>query len=405
MYDESESLNINMSLYLKYKNKYLKLKKLQKLQKGGNPNKYTLYTFNIFNPSVYVTNMTFGNYYNYHYEPKESSKINNRIAEIDKKRFKLFRKDALLDIIDTWHKTDKQSIICLQEVNEEIKKILETKYHNNIKSTSGDTNIVIKNYGKGEHGKGAHGKGERGKGARGKGEHGKGEHGKGERGKGEHGNGTYIENIEKKEYRVTIIGENLVFTDNSEIVMHNQLAHKNGLYTRIQNIINKENIDICNIHIHYKSTAIDIKKYCDNMIEKIGDTKYIICGDFNKINTDPEFKIFTTNLKKINLKSIDYFTSNDFTAFDTKHSTEMKTALIDHIIIGNDINSSEIISPEILHKITTDSQTFDIFYELKRLSCIIDLKKSDDDILIDWLSLNKNFNISDHLPIKWVLNI
>lgn len=354
---------------IKYKNKYLSLRGGMPDTSGlTNPNDIlTVYSFNILNPSPQVTNHLFANIYLDECHKENSKKIIDRIAKIDEKRFNIFRKNTILDIIDQWYTNDSQSIICLQEVNDEIKDELVTRYGDKIRYTTGDTVEIAQCV------------------------------------SGDKKNKRYKKvTMEKREYRVTIIGDNLSFIKDDQIVMKNKDAQKNGLYTKIQNNKNGCIIDIFNIHTHYKSTPTDIEIHCKNMMDLISRDKYIICGDFNTKFSDDGFVIFKENLENTNDISTRYFRYKDFTSYDTKSKIgEINKEVIDHIIIGN--NVIKFGEPEILYKINNDKGTFYVFYDLEQIIRMIDLDKSDDEILDDWLRINKNSNISDHIPIKWKL--
>jgi len=299
----------------KYKNKYLSLK-------GGMSNLNNvliIYSFNILNPSPNVTNHTFANIYS----GKSQKETIKRIAKIDEQRFNSFRKSTILDIIDQWHINDNLSIICLQEVNDEIKDELVLKYGDKVRYTTGDTVKVSQSVSTNKKNKSRYNK----------------------------------VTIDKREYRVTIIGENLSFINDNQIIMKNKHAQKNGLYTTIKNNKNDCIIDVCNIHIHYKSTPTDIEIHCKNMMDLIGDNKYIICGDFNTKISDEGFIILKENLNNVNDISTKYFTYKDFTSYDTKSKPgEINKEVIDHIIVGNNVEKFD--EPEILYKV----EMFDIFY-------------------------------------------
>ena len=350
---------------IKYKNKYLSLKGGMSDTAGiYNPNNVlTIYSFNILNPSPLVTNHLFANIYPDECQKEKSKEIIDRIAKIDEIRFNQFRKNALLNIIDQWHINDNQSIICLQEVNDEIKDELVTRYGDKIRYTLGDTVEVSQCF-------------------------------LDKKGKTRYNKVT----MDKREYRVTIIGENLSFINDDQIIMKNKHAQKNGLYTSIKNNKNGCIMDICNIHTHYKSTPADIEIHCKNIMDLISDNKYIICGDFNTKFSDEGFTLFKENLKNINDISTRYFRYKDFSSYDTKSKIgELNKALIDHILVGN--NVEKFGEPELLYKV----EIFDIFYDLEQIVEMIDLNKSDEEILDDWLKINKNSNISDHIPLKWRL--
>ena len=107
--------------YLKYKHKYLKLK-------GGNDLKVPdessdeiyLVSWNVLNPNIEINKMTY-NFY--------SNKYALDIAKVDNLRFSEFRIHVIVNIIDNLLRLfNNNIIICLQEVNNDLKNELYKTY-------------------------------------------------------------------------------------------------------------------------------------------------------------------------------------------------------------------------------------------------------------------------------------
>lgn len=81
--------------------------------------KLILYSWNVLNPTIHINAMSWKNY----------TERKNQLASIDNVRFSIYRKIAIMNIINEWLRS-KYVVICLQEVCEEL--LLEIKDIENI---------------------------------------------------------------------------------------------------------------------------------------------------------------------------------------------------------------------------------------------------------------------------------
>ncbi len=226
-----------------------------------------------------------------------------QIIKNEKSRYNSVVKDSLLEILDKIHQNN--NIIFLQEVNKEILEIIKAKYKMVFNTKQSDINLLT-----------------------------------GEK---------------KEEFMVIILQDSFNVYDISEkeIVLENDYAKKNCLMIKIN--INSEYLVLINVHLHWKSTDIDMKKYAEKIFGELKKSfidltkiKIIISGDFNKSikkveNTFGEiFKYLSNNeiLLKNNYHNI---SDNDYTSHSTDQTENKKLDIIDHILISSNIKSLQPI--------------------------------------------------------------
>lgn len=154
----------------------------------------------------------------------------------------------------------------------------------------------------------------------------------------------------KKEYRVTILSENLILEETKDIELKNSVAIKNGLLCKII-LPNAKQIKIINLHMHWRSDFTDLDRFGKSMKLELGYVPYIICGDFNKTMRDIASETFFMSLGDENIQreeAIDLYNPISFTSADTRRNPtgenvslyegefeHIKMATIDHIVISN----------------------------------------------------------------------
>ena len=352
--------------YLKYKQKYLKLV-------GGTipepPKMIRIYSFNVLNPSWFITKMLFQNLF----EKKDLSDKKNQdyiknLAYIDEKRFDLYRMNAIVNIIRIWLSEDDNTVITLQEVNlkllDALKLLMKNEFiSENIVHTDESSEIMASTY-----------------------------------------KGKQTE-TKKDEYRVTIIGNNLSFNKDEDlemkVIIDGGYVKKNCLYTQIK--VDNKLIDVFNVHFYWKSSKQDLDKFTDTLKMNLHRfIPYIICGDFNKEINNDALTIFNSEL---NANKEDSIPKGDFTSYDTqsefnKESEKVNLVIIDHIVIDSTIKY--LTKPTILSTVGD----YEIFYDLPAISSNKNLllklndKSISDEIKAGlWRDIRFNKDISDHKPV------
>lgn len=276
------------SKYLKYKIKYLSLKK----QLGGNDENICVLSYNILNPFEKVSNISFktllkdllntdeesNKIFNQIISEKDNTKdkYTNGICEIiaiaDKERYNE-RLNNILKFCKIY--LEAGTIVCLQEINNNTLKKIKEEFSDSyiiISNTEEDrlysidrrikdrptlkeiisTNIT--------------------------------------------GNIRGFNNISRDELRVTIIPKNFELIKSNDIILkkisNEKIFRKNGVHTLIKDKTDNKYYNIINLHLHYsyetEEDFIEIASILEKSIEEINkeihqDKKNIIlAGDFNK---------------------------------------------------------------------------------------------------------------------------
>ena len=172
-----------------------------------------IYTWNILNPLPYISKMSW----------KKLTTNSANIAEIDYKRYFIYRSNIILKIIQYWLFRKKYpTIICLQEIPKDLLDQLLVLYSSN--------------------------------------------------------NISYSSDIKKNDYRVTIVN-NCEIIKTKNILINN---YKNILLTTIK-VDNTKIYECANVHFHWSWKLDDLDNAAillkDNLDESL---PFIIVGDFNK---------------------------------------------------------------------------------------------------------------------------
>ena len=353
--------------YLKYKLKYLNLKKNQK---GGE--RFCIMTFNILHPFEKVTNITFKTLLKNLNNSDETrsrfmdltkggdDKFINNISDIlaiaDLQRFKQ-REDKIIELIESQIKSG--TIVCLQEVNEVTLARLKSQFKNVIENKEKD--VLIAKTPKGNF------------------------------------------NNSRDEYRVTIIPESYKIIETSDLSLEFEndrtKSKKNGVYTKIKD--EAENIyHIINVHFHYLYTKDLINSKIES-IQKLAQIKegekLVITGDTNKSLEDLD--VFCGELglqandqdEKVNtfIMQTDIPTSPDHILSNFKGELRIMETIGDKQIIYN-----ERIIIDMLDILLGNLD----YFEAKASNYKTPIKKELVDTLTErLLSFNKFF--SDHKPL------
>jgi endonuclease/exonuclease/phosphatase family metal-dependent hydrolase len=340
-------------LYLKYKLKYLNLKKNK--QKGGKFDYLIdIVSFNVLNPDFNYSVYLFKNYseqikqiYQNKITNKELNLVIKNLVKIERKEFELYRKTKLLIIIKSW--INAGQIVCLQEVNNQLLETLIKIYGTQLISTQDVTTLT---------------------------------------------------NID--DHRLVIVPKSYQIVKTDKLTFDNGLKVKECLIVNIKDANNKEFV-IFNLHIHWKSKESDYSKFAKlikNYIELtyLKPIPFIICGDFNSsINS-----LFMTNfIKEINetfkLDTNSSAYSDDYTSSDTKNKNTL--SWIDHILSHNLIAHAPT-------QTTNKIEHFEIFYNGNQvIEYIVNLNKStiktkEFKATKDELKIFNSSNfVSDHKPV------
>lgn len=356
------------------KNRSRNSKRNKYFKQSGGADEIIVYTFNVLNPDPNVTQMLY---------KKLDHTDRAELSYIDSKRFYNYdndtdgcRKTAILDIIDSWLKNPK-AIVCLQEVGKNLLDTLTTIYGESLKSTKEKDLFYYKEM---EDVLDADGKPKKKANFRGIEQiikQPKLVDGLEVSERDINGNKKIMEKMSREEYRVTIIGSQLSFGGSEEIPLESELFKKSCLYTQIQIPSREYSFDVFNIHLHWKNTKAENNKFSSSIKEKtikaLGKIPYIICGSFNRTFSDDSISGF----KSEDLESITLSGSTDFTSYDTSSKEEYTKAIVDHIIIGNEIKYSE--GPQILHTVVTDKAEYEIFYDLDAITDLYSKKRDRPD--------------------------
>jgi endonuclease/exonuclease/phosphatase family metal-dependent hydrolase len=171
--------------------------------------KLIIYSWNVLNPNIHINMMSW------------KKKYRNKMAVLDNVRFTLFRKNAILNIIQIWLNSKYNVVICLQECCQELIDeliLLDVQLFQTVQDKNDD-------------------------------------------------------------YRVTIV-KNAEIVSWEEIELNLNGKQKNAL-----KIVLSSGIDIINTHLHWRWNISDTKKAAKLMIKKLCSEKFVICGDMNKTQT------------------------------------------------------------------------------------------------------------------------
>lgn len=369
--------------YLKYKEKYLNLKK-NLLQKGGE-NDFSLLSFNILSPHEKVSLITFRNIFNsiYYNSNELISKIHSlipfdsnfldiiceTIALADKKRYEEKRIYNILDIINKYlHK----SVIFLQEVDQFTLDRLNLEYADKSYILYNQDNDILKFKRK-----------------------------------------DGIKDYSRIEYRVVIIPKELytlIKTCDLPLVLENENAiiKKNGVFAEILDNRNGKTYKLINVHIHYTFTEKVINEFISIIKDTINYNKsdiFIFGGDTNKSLSE------LSNL----ISEFNFNSNNQDESIQTFIKSRDLTSSPDHVLTSNLDGKINIITKDDEKQILYDTNIInidiincllnyiDLIKESKnRNKSIFEIDSVSANLLVDELcsilSENEKY-ISDHNPI------
>jgi hypothetical protein len=333
----------------------ISLEKTHPISLGSHP--LTIHSFNTLNPEPAISMMTFGSFFG-------EDKI--KIANLDKDRFDIMRKDKIIEMINSWMKKNTYYIICLQEVNKELLDNLTSLYGPMVKHTNGkDVSVSFQK--------------------------------------------KVSKEFVRVEYRVTISNLELV---NSEDIEHVTKAgnNKNALFCKYK--YGGKFIDSFNIHFHFSSTDADITNYANKIRDKVGsDDVCVVCGDFNKdvrdfdmekfkeilLINDPDFvnsdwvkgdSLYTgPDISKDKKYGVDIYDKTP--GFSFTPGAKFMAGLVDNILVGN-------AKPVIY--IQSKFNDKDILYDIEQLHN--DYEKNPEGFILPY---DKYF--SDHKPISTTIYV
>ena len=329
--------------------------------------KLDIYTYNVLNPDINVTNILFRELSNGNF--KEKIERAQSIAKIDLERYP-YRMNIIIDMINDWLKSN--SLICLQEVCDAMLIELQKKY--NIIHTKNKDMIMFNN-----------------------------------------------NKLFKNEYRVIIYSKNIKLINTQEIEIQTDFIRKNILYGLFS--INENRIQCINLHSHWKNDITEIQHITTKISEVLNSDPFVICGDFNKNYKNPiisktisdKLKIANTNdlydtdNKYTNISSIkDIINVNIYTDIKNEQIRKFAGLYTDYILVGK---SDKITFNKM--KIIDTYKNNHIIYNLPILlegGVLID---SYNKILTlapniykeyaeNWIKINKkdkHLDLSDHTPV------
>jgi endonuclease/exonuclease/phosphatase family metal-dependent hydrolase len=219
---------------------------------------------------------------------KKFTKNSFEIAKIDYERYKIYRINIIIKIIKHWlYKTKFPTIVCLQEVNQDLLDKLTSLYSRNNISWSSDSII--------------------------------------------------------SDYRVTIV-MNCKIINSKNIVFNNK---KNTLLTTIK-LTNNFQLQCANVHFHWSWKLSDLDNAGIIIKNNLDDSlPFIIAGDFNKpIELLESFMdhFDCIQFNKINKGYTSYLTHLDDNIIPT-------LGIIDHILLSSDFIPNENTKIKILSKV------------------------------------------------------
>lgn len=239
------------------------------------------------------------------------------MAVLDFARFTLFRKNAIMDIIHSWFNTENNVVVCLQEVCMELINEFRKNKH------------MYKMF--------------------------------------------RTKNNSKDDYRVTLVkGMKVNFCQ--EIKLNINSVKKHGL-----KIILDNNMDIFNVHLHWKWSNNDMKTVGKIIEENVSSEKFIICGDMNKTQKTIQnlLDVFDCILIDDSLKG--------YTGINTQNG---KKDIIDHIFPSTNIENISKI------KIIKKVDKYKIMYDFEKILKMKNLTAEQ------WVNKRLNKDVSDHKPIR-----
>jgi endonuclease/exonuclease/phosphatase family metal-dependent hydrolase len=328
-----------------------------------------LYSFNILNPSIYITKGIFRNLVNGSFNEKNNK--SEKIANIDLIRFHKYRKLQILEMVKVWLKPN--NIVCLQEVPLSLLNIIINKYKiSNVSYTKKPDKLLCNNVIK-----------------------------------------------YKDEYRVIIIGVNLSRIKEYEIEIKDNVYTKNAICVHIQTPVGV--IQCVNLHLFWKITKENLIQIGELIYKKLDhNTPYILCGDYNqKFSSLNSFfnKFSITNQNQIEnqIKLNKQFTSiaspfkditknlNETISIYPPNVLKMRGRYIDYIVCGAFPKNTKIGPMKIINTIKNNH----ILYDLPRLKNFKFLNNTDDNNANLWIKENiksKKLDISDHKPVTLIIN-
>jgi hypothetical protein len=379
------------SKYLKYRQKYLQLKK----QFGGE-NKLSLVSFNILNPFEKVASITFKNIFNLILNVHDGTLISkihqllpvdnsflDFICEIlalaDQKRYVEQRLNNIINIIE---RNLEKSIIFLQEVDQFTLDKLKEKFNSVANISFNNEKDVLKF-------KRTDWKGN-----------------------------AKIDDYSRVEYRVIIIPKklyNIVQTADLPLNLDDEkiTIQKNGVFVEIENKINSKKYKLLNLHMHYTFTNEIITSFIPiikSTINYDSSDNFLLGGDMNKKLSD-----------LYNLTSTFEFNNNN--QDESKHTfieTSNITSCPDHLLSKNISGKIEVITDfdgkqilynveminmELINCLLENIDSIKEWKDWKEKKSTIEFEKLRADVLIDKLcrilSSSNNY-ISDHNPILFI---
>lgn len=339
-----------------------------------------IYTFNVLNPNISVSNIVFrcaidGDF-------KTKMEISKHIAEVDLIRYNKYRENIIISMIKSW--LTQESIICLQEVCEELLKSLK-KHKFNIVHTKTKDMVIFSG-----------------------------------------------SNILKDEYRVIILSKHLKLTSANELEIKTTIIQKNAIYINAVTSTGTTIQCIC-MHMHWKNGIDEIKHISENIKHILTDAPYFICGDFNNIAISPLMIPFIADLSNVynmkDLKNIENkytsITSNKelimVPIYENLENSVVKDTVFgicsDYIIAGNIPSQFKIGEQNIITEYDKKYILYDMpriennnklgifnteFYDTVNNSSSSHLQKIYNKYAKLWIAMNKktkHMDISDHLPV------
>jgi hypothetical protein len=379
------------SKYLKYRQKYLELKK----QFGGE-NKLSLVSFNLLNPHEKVANISFKNIFNLLLNVHDGTLISkihqllpvdnsflDFICEIlalaDQKRYVEQRLNNIKNFIE---RNLEKSIIFLQEVDQFTLDKLNEKFNSIADIVYNKEKDVLKF-------KRTDWKGN-----------------------------AKIDDYSRVEYRVIIVPKklyNIIETSDLPLSLDDDknTIQKNGVFVELENKINSTKYKLINLHIHYTFTTEIINSFIPiikSTIKYDPSDKFIFGGDMNK-KLSELYNLTTT---------FEFNNNNQDESIHTFIETSNITSCPDHILSKNisgkiDVITDfegkqilynvEMINIELINCLLENIDSIKEWKDWKEKKSTIEFEKLRADVLIDKLcrilSSSNNY-ISDHNPILFI---
>lgn len=147
-----------------------------------------------------------------------------------------------------------------------------------------------------------------------------------------------------------------------------------------------EELNIYNLHMHWKWDKKIIKKVSQKIYESITAEKFLICGDMNKNYNDlqpfiDEFDCIRVN--NVNNSNSKYLHTGIYIKTNEKD-------VIDHIFISSSIQACDKL------KIIKKVNKYKIMYNIEKIKKLFQMNKLN---YLYWITKRKNKDISDHKPV------